>query len=85
MKTTIDLPDELFAQAKRAALEQGTTLKALIERGLRSALAQPRPRSKARFRLPVIASMSAPADGAMSVNEVIDSLRISEPSPPSRG
>ena len=31
MKTTIDLPDELFAQAKRAALEQGTTLKALID------------------------------------------------------
>lgn len=85
MKTTIDLPDELFAQAKRAALEQGTTLKALIERGLRSALAQPRPRNNARFRFPVIASMSAPADGAMSVNEAIDSLRISEPPPPSRG
>lgn len=82
MKTTIDLPDELFAQAKRAALEQGTTLKALIERGLRSALAQPRARGKARSIVPVIASMATPAAGGMSVDEAIDALRVSEPGQP---
>jgi hypothetical protein len=85
MKTTIELPDELFAQAKRATLERGTTLKALIEQGLRHALAQPRSRSNTRFRFPVIASMTAREADAMSVNEVIDSLRISEPGPPGRG
>jgi hypothetical protein len=38
MKTTIELPEPLFEQAKMAARAQGTTLKALIESGLRMAI-----------------------------------------------
>jgi hypothetical protein len=38
MKTTIELPDDLFVAAKRRAAEDRTTLKALIERGLRAQL-----------------------------------------------
>ena len=38
MKTTIDLPDDLFVAAKRRAAEDRTTLRALVERGLRSQL-----------------------------------------------
>ena len=38
MKTTIDLPDELFVAAKRRAAEDRTTLRALVERGLRAQL-----------------------------------------------
>ncbi len=34
MKTTVDLPDDLVFQGKKAALERGTTLKCLIEKGL---------------------------------------------------
>lgn len=41
MKTTIDIADPLFAEAKRAAERQGTTLKALVEQGLRQVLAEP--------------------------------------------
>ena len=41
MKTTIELPEPLFAQAKRYAAERNMTLKALIEQGLRGAMAQP--------------------------------------------
>ena len=41
MKTTIDLPDDLVAQAKRAALERRTTLRALVDRGLRREIGMP--------------------------------------------
>lgn len=39
MRTTIRLDDELLRDAKRAALERGTTLTAVIEDALRRALA----------------------------------------------
>jgi hypothetical protein len=35
MKTTVELPDALLREAKRVALRENTTVKALIERGLR--------------------------------------------------
>jgi hypothetical protein len=38
MKTTIELSDGLFEQAKTAARSQGMSLKALIEMGLRMAI-----------------------------------------------
>ncbi len=39
MRTTIRLDDDLLTEAKRAALERGTTLTAVIEDALRLALA----------------------------------------------
>jgi len=39
MKTTVELSDSLLRQAKRAALKERTTVKALIERGLRLVVA----------------------------------------------
>ena len=38
MKTTIELPDDLFIAAKKRAAESRTTLRALVERGLRREL-----------------------------------------------
>jgi hypothetical protein len=38
VKTTIDISDELFVAAKRHAAERRTTLRTLVERGLRSEL-----------------------------------------------
>ena len=40
MRTTIHLPDDLLAQAKRAALESGQTLTAVIQEALRERLAR---------------------------------------------
>ncbi|HQV39978.1 MAG: DUF2191 domain-containing protein [Flavobacteriales bacterium] len=40
MKTTIELPEALFDRAKRYARAHKTTLKALIEQGLRLKLAE---------------------------------------------
>ena len=35
MKTTVDLPDDLLVAAKKRAAESRSTLRALLERGLR--------------------------------------------------
>jgi len=41
MRTTIDLPDELFREAKTRAVRQGTTLKNLVTQLIRSGLQAP--------------------------------------------
>ncbi len=38
MKTTIDIPDPLLEQAKLVASAEGTTLKRLVEEGLRAVI-----------------------------------------------
>jgi hypothetical protein len=40
MKTTIDLPDELLIEAQRIARAEGTTLKSVMEEGLRAVIAR---------------------------------------------
>lgn len=55
MKTTVELPDALFRDVKRTAVQERTTVKALIEQGLRSVLAARKQRTgftlrKASFR-----------------------------------
>jgi hypothetical protein len=47
MKTTIEIPDVLLEQAKRAAREQGVSLRSIFERGLRMALQPPKKAPKA--------------------------------------
>jgi hypothetical protein len=42
MKTTLEIPKPLFDQAKRVAAREGTTLRAIIEAGLRRELRQRR-------------------------------------------
>lgn len=49
MKTTIDIPDPLLNEARRVAMRDGTTLRELVERGLRQVL-QTR-RSAGQFKL----------------------------------
>jgi hypothetical protein len=51
MRTTLRLPDELLDDAKRYALERGTTLTAIFEEALREKLARPAPQKKGRIRL----------------------------------
>jgi hypothetical protein len=54
MRTTVRLEDALLQQAKREAARRGKTLTALIEQGLRLALAEPRStRARPLVELPV--------------------------------
>jgi hypothetical protein len=47
MRTTIDLPDDLLAKAKRLAAEAKRPLRAVIEDALREALGRRRPSKRA--------------------------------------
>jgi hypothetical protein len=50
MKTTVDLPDDLMIEVKKAAAERRTTIRALVERGLRREL-QSAPETSTRPRI----------------------------------
>jgi len=51
MKTTIELPDDLFVAAKKRAAELHCSLRTLIERGLRTELEEPRGVARRRRRI----------------------------------
>lgn len=46
MRTTIDLPDELFRRAKSEAALRGQKFKDLVEEGLRAVIDNPNPEQK---------------------------------------
>ena len=50
MKTTIQIPDGLFAETRRLAHQERTTLKALVEEGLRRVVSERRQRGRFRLR-----------------------------------
>ena len=50
MKTTVEIADDLFAHTREVARREGTTLRTLIEEGLRAALA--RREQKATYHWP---------------------------------
>ena len=51
MKTTIDVSDALFALAKNVARERQTSLRALVEEGLRRVLNEATSQAKPVFKL----------------------------------
>jgi hypothetical protein len=51
MKTTVEIAEDLFARTREVAQREGTTLRALIEEGLQSALARREQKVK-RYRWP---------------------------------
>ena len=53
MRTTVDLPDDLLAQAKQAAFASKRTLTQVIEDAVREALARRKRRAPQSFELPV--------------------------------
>jgi hypothetical protein len=60
MRTTIELPPELFRRAKARAAERGETLKALLTRALAAELGHGRPTARARVGLPLFGDPQGP-------------------------
>ena len=50
MKTTIDIADPLLRDAKKLAAREGTTLRALVEQGLRQVLAERKTRKREPYK-----------------------------------
>jgi len=50
MKTTVEIAEDLFARTREVAQREGTTMRTLIEEGLRAALA--RREQKASYQWP---------------------------------
>jgi hypothetical protein len=61
MKTTVEVPDDLYRHAKIEAARRGTSLKELVEEGLRSVLGGARPGRRASR----LADLMRPARGAI--------------------
>jgi hypothetical protein len=57
MRTTVDISDELFRQAKARAALEGLRLRDLIERGLRLALAEQGYGAPGRVTFPLLRSL----------------------------
>jgi hypothetical protein len=53
MRTTLDIPDDLFRKAKAQAALEGVRLRDLIERGLRFVLGEPAPPTSRRVNFPL--------------------------------
>lgn len=72
MKTTVEIPDDLFTLAKKRAAELRQPLRALFERGLRAELAQAS--SHRRAKLPAIRWMTV-AGGGEDLRSAVRSVR----------
>jgi len=67
MRTTIEIPDDLFRKAKAQAALEGVRLRDVIERGLRLVLAEPAPPVSKRVHFPLHPSRRP---GALSAEDV---------------
>jgi hypothetical protein len=61
MKTTLNLDDRLLRAAKKAAVDQGTTLTRIVEDALRSALLPRRRSGPEKFAWPTVKGHTQPS------------------------
>ena len=50
METTIEIPDSLLEEARKLASQEGTTVQALVETGLRQVLSERKKRGRFKLR-----------------------------------
>ena len=74
-RTTVRLPEDLLARARRKAAAEGRTLTALIEDGLRSVVAEKQTAAKQKRVLPRISEATG---GAMPGLDFSDSAAVQE-------
>jgi hypothetical protein len=77
MRTSIDIPDDLFKMAKMAAAERGTTMRELVVKGLRHEVCARGEESKGVMRhLGSLAHLKAELQG---IQAMLDEERKIEP------
>lgn len=69
MKTTVELPDDLFREAKAYAAGHGITLREVFERGVQSVVRDSAPRSR-RFRLKTVTTKGRGIAGSGDWNSI---------------
>ena len=74
MRTTIRLPDDLLRRARKKAADDGRTLTSLVEEGLRTVLAGPKPETRTRVRLPVSGASGALPDVYLNRSSALEDL-----------
>lgn len=74
MKTTLELPDELFRDAKKRAADEGVPLRAVVERALREHLGGGRRRAARGLRWHIIRGTAPPAIDVSDRDRMYDFL-----------
>jgi hypothetical protein len=83
MRTTFDIADHLLIQAKQRAIAQHTSVKSLVEEGLRRVLLEPSTRVHepgVAYTVPVVAGAGGLAPG-LSPTDSSQLLELSESDP----
>jgi hypothetical protein len=73
MRTTVDLPDEMFRELKSLAAQRGTTLKRILQRAVERELQGAQEPHQQRIRFPLLDS-SEPGTLRLSNEEIEDLL-----------
>lgn len=71
MRTSVDIPDELFRRAKLKAVSEGTTLRDLLVRGLDQVLQTQEPNKQAAFDK-VFGLLRDDPEAVAEINRVIE-------------
>jgi hypothetical protein len=72
MRTTIELPDALLAQARLRAVQDGISLKEFFVEAIEQKLNPPKPRT--RRPPPVVGSPRSPRIGILSAEQLDDAM-----------
>lgn len=76
MRTTVEIPDDLFRRTKETALARGLTLKEVVIRALRREVEDDRPISRRRVDFPIV---HTDASGSVRVTSAdIEALQVDD-------
>ena len=81
MRTTVELPDRLFREAKSKAAKEGVPLKALFTRALEREIESPKMSPKVRLQFPLVhrdidPAILLPALTKQQIGEILDAEEV---------
>jgi len=73
MRTSLDIPDDLFRKLKIHAAQEGVTLREIALRGIRREMEQPEEKPARRLKKPILKSY-APASIDIDNEQIYDTI-----------